>query len=102
MRICDHGSKDPPRLHCDYTRPTKANWLLQLLNFDFNVDPDPAFRSYSDLDPASKNNANSDPDLNSKPWFVDLLIFIQISSSRCTVSVRIPGKIYVDPVESSI
>ncbi len=37
----------PPRLHFE---PEK------LLNFDFNVDPDPAFHSnaYGDPDPASK------------------------------------------------
>jgi hypothetical protein len=34
---------------------------LKLLNFDFNVDPDPAFHSNSDSDAASKNNADPDP-----------------------------------------
>ena len=34
---------------------------LKLLNFSFNVDPDPAFHYNADPDPASKNNADPDP-----------------------------------------
>jgi hypothetical protein len=43
---------EPPGLHCDcpglYFEP------LNLLSFDVNADPDPAFYSYADQDPASK------------------------------------------------
>ena len=34
---------------------------LKLLNFVFNVDPDPAFLSNADPDPAFQNNADPDP-----------------------------------------
>jgi hypothetical protein len=36
---------------------------LQLLNFDFNSNPDPAFNSNADPDPNSKNNADPEPSL---------------------------------------
>jgi hypothetical protein len=49
MEICNHWSVDPPR---HYFEP------LKLLDFDFNTGPDPSFHFNSDLDPASKNNAD--------------------------------------------
>ncbi len=41
---------------------------LELLNFDFNGDPDldPAFHSKADPDPASQNKADPDP----QPWLI--------------------------------
>jgi hypothetical protein len=45
-----HG---PPRLFLSLRN-------LKFLNFDFNTDSKPAFHS-KDLDPASKNNADPDP-----------------------------------------
>ncbi len=38
-------------------------WASKASEFDFNVDPDPAFHSNADPDPASKSNANPDLDL---------------------------------------
>jgi hypothetical protein len=67
MRICDHWSTDPPRLHFESPRPHCSVCgppllrfePLKLLNFDFNadLDSDPAFHSKTDLDPdpASQN-----------------------------------------------
>jgi hypothetical protein len=41
------------------------SWLyfqpLELLNFDFNADPDPAFRSSADSDPGPVSYINADP-----------------------------------------
>ncbi len=69
VRICDHWSTGPPglhfetsRLHCG--RPRLPSELPNLLNFDFNADPDPAFHSVADPDPASPKNADPDP----QPW----------------------------------
>jgi hypothetical protein len=49
---------EPPRLHFE---------PLKLLNFDFNGDPRPAFRSNAkkvmDPDPAPQNNADLHPQL---------------------------------------
>jgi hypothetical protein len=42
-----HG---PPRLHFE---------SLKLLNYDFNADPDPAFPSNVNPDPASRNYGDS-------------------------------------------
>ncbi len=33
----------------------------QLLNFDFDADPDPAFHPNADADPVSQNDADPDP-----------------------------------------
>ncbi len=48
----------PPSPHCELP------WLhfepLNLLNFDLNLDLDPAFRPNADPDPASKINADPD------------------------------------------
>ncbi len=56
MQICDKGSTDPPRLHSSiliwaYTPPLWAS--TQLLNFDFDADPN--------LDFAIDLDADSDP-----------------------------------------
>ncbi len=45
-------SFEPPGLLV--VRPRLYSDPLQLLNFDFNADPDPDFHSSADPDPASK------------------------------------------------
>jgi hypothetical protein len=47
--------------YCELSRPSTALFFvsLKLLNFDFNADPDPVFRSSADLpDLACKNNVD--------------------------------------------
>jgi hypothetical protein len=51
---------------------------LKLLNFDFNVDPNPAFLSNADPDLASHNNTDPGPDaqsflLSSIDFFISVL-----------------------------
>jgi hypothetical protein len=63
-----HRSTDPPRLYlsteqsilqCERLRPSKAQFSpLQLINFLFTADPDLAFYSNADPEPASPNNAD--------------------------------------------
>jgi hypothetical protein len=55
---------DPPRLHFEPPRPplwAQALHALQLQNFDFVADPDPAFASDANPDAASQNYADPDP-----------------------------------------
>jgi hypothetical protein len=83
MRICDHQTTDPPRLHFEpprlhfeppglhCERPRLHFEPLKILNFDFdrdsdlsflsNVDPDPAFLSNVDPDSAFLSNVDPDP-----------------------------------------
>ncbi len=59
MAICNHWSTDPPRLH--FEPPGLHLWAStvlhglraskELLNFDFNADPDPVFHFNADPDP---------------------------------------------------
>ncbi len=42
MQICDHWYEDPPGLHIE---------PLNLLNVEFNANPNPAFPSNADPDP---------------------------------------------------
>jgi hypothetical protein len=64
MGVCDHWSKDPPRLHSE---PLRQRYIVsgpgpsllhfeptQRLNLGFDADPDPAFRSDADPDPKMK------------------------------------------------
>jgi hypothetical protein len=58
MRICDRWSSAPPRLHYE---------PLELVNFDFKADPNPAFHS------------NTDPDPDPQPWlYVTTNIFYTV------------------------
>ncbi len=47
-------------LHCERPRPRFE--LLKLLNFDFNVYPDPAFHFNGDPDPDPASKNKEDPD----------------------------------------
>ncbi len=74
IRICDHyhSTTDPPKLHFG---PPGLHWEhrgpphlylepLNILNFNFNADPSGfIFNSDADPDPASKDNADPDPQL---------------------------------------
>jgi hypothetical protein len=56
MGICDRWSIDPPGIHIEppdlhYERPLLFFEPLKLLNFYFNVGPDPAFHSNADPEP---------------------------------------------------
>ncbi len=56
MRICDHWSKDPPRLVYTSIVRVRGPPLLHLgaskaSEFDFNEDPDPAIYSNADPEP---------------------------------------------------
>ena len=53
---CEYWFPDPPILHFD--PPCLQCEPLKLPDFDFNADPDPAFRSNVEPDPASKNNVD--------------------------------------------
>jgi hypothetical protein len=63
--------------------------LLQLLNFDFYADPDPAFHSDGDPDPASQNDADQDP----QSWLVtgDCIHIVATG-----ISIQKPGFIQTD------
>ncbi len=52
LAICDHWYTDPERR---YFEPP------QILNFDFNADPDPAFDFHTDPNPAFQSDADPDP-----------------------------------------
>jgi hypothetical protein len=64
MRLWEYattGLQTPPVLHfVSVHGPTRLYFEpLKLLNFDLIADPDPAFKSNKDLDPALENNAKS-------------------------------------------
>jgi hypothetical protein len=85
MRMCDHWSIGPPRLHfeplrlhCKHLGPyivlfcgTAANefWILDAdPAFNYGADPHPAFHSEADpdSDPVFRNNADPDPTFKNK------------------------------------
>jgi hypothetical protein len=57
MLICDHRPKGPfgpPRQMLNAHGPPRLHFEpLKLLNFDFNADPDPAFKNNADPDPTA-------------------------------------------------
>jgi hypothetical protein len=53
---CDHGRQTLQGSILSLHASILGSTALKLLNFDLNADPDPAF--HSDVDPASKNNAD--------------------------------------------
>ncbi len=80
IQIWGHLSKDTPGLHvkyprlnlCVYNTPRLCFEPLKLPKFDLNADLDAAFHSNANVDPDSKNNADSHNPIPNKLYFANV------------------------------